>query len=92
MGEGVVDPTSHLVCYKTTKYLYRAYSVQRPHTLYIPATVGVPAARRLRLAAYPRARSGSLLHPHRDRRRARLEDAVKLRCDANEGQDSLHAH
>lgn len=59
MGEGVVDPTSHLVCYKIGKagfspqhvlFLsqrmdgYRGYQVERPETVCLPATVGVPAA------------------------------------------------
>lgn len=59
MGEGVVDPTSHLVCYKIDKgsfvkqwvlFLsqridgYRGYRVEKPETVCVPATVGVPAA------------------------------------------------
>lgn len=59
MGEGIVDPTSHLVCYKIGKagfaaqfvgFLsqrmdgYRGYEVQKPDSLCVPATVGVPAA------------------------------------------------
>lgn len=59
MGEGVVDPTSHLVCYKIGKagftpqqvwFLsqridgYRGYRVEKPDTVCLPATVGAPAA------------------------------------------------
>ena len=59
MGEGVVDPTSHLVCYQIGKagfteqhvpFLsqridgYRGYRVQKPDTVCVPATVGAPAA------------------------------------------------
>jgi hypothetical protein len=59
MGEGVVDPTSHLVCYKTAKYPfeeqwlpfltqridgYRGYILERGDTVCVPATAGVPAA------------------------------------------------
>ncbi len=92
MGEGVVDPTSHLVCYKTAKYLYRACSVQRPHTLYIPTTVGVPAA------ALRDAYGSQLIHKHNQDRfctptgidgEPRLEDAVKLRCDAMKGKTAF---
>ncbi len=58
MGEGVVDPTSHLVCYRAkgpkapqvidflTQRIdgYRGYEVTKPHSICVPATVGVPAA------------------------------------------------
>lgn len=59
MGEGIVDPTAHLVCYKIGKagftpqhvmFLsqrmdgYRGYFVDKPETVCLPATVGAPAA------------------------------------------------
>lgn len=59
MGEGIVDPTAHLVCYKIGKagftpqhvwFLsqrmdgYRGYQVEKPDTVCVPATVGAPAA------------------------------------------------
>jgi photosystem II stability/assembly factor-like uncharacterized protein len=59
MGEGIVDATAHLVCYKIKNggfapqqvyFLsqridgYRAYYAQKADTLCLPATVGVPAA------------------------------------------------